>query len=187
MGEILKYDLFVFNFILELPLEFLLRKFYVSYGDHNSFTNKLEEMIKDIELGSENYDLIKEEMKKNGYKFEVGMVVIRATSWPSVPIIKCKRIPNDILVIPRLADLFLPKIKSSILNIAFHPNEPLASILDSKGCVHIVSVNEKNNKVQYSLPFEKQLPRYCLCYTASGERIIVGPSRKFPFNKLSDT
>ena len=44
MEEILKYDLFVFNFILELPLEFLLRQLYVSYGDHNSFTNKLVEM-----------------------------------------------------------------------------------------------------------------------------------------------
>ena len=85
------------------------------------------------------------------------------------------RIPPDSLSISRVADLFVQnERKASILQVSFNPAEPTASVLDSKGCIHIVSVNGKNNKVQYTLPFPNEKPRYCQCYTANGEYIIVG-------------
>lgn len=88
------------------------------------------------------------------------------------------QIPSESLAINRVADLFKTSSKDkskgpSILATAFHPSEDFASVLDSKGCLHIVAVNPKKCNVQHRIPFDKKPPRYCLCYTANGEHIII--------------
>ncbi|KAH0785538.1 U3 small nucleolar RNA-associated protein 18 [Histomonas meleagridis] len=87
------------------------------------------------------------------------------------------RIPSDNLLIERVADLYTPSTRSSVLGLVFNPCEPLAALLDSRGIVHVISVNGKNNKVQYSIPFPKQAQRHCLCYSSGGELIFVGCSK----------
>lgn len=87
-----------------------------------------------------------------------------------------RQIPSDELVINRVANLFENpnKRKASILGLSFNPAENLAAVLDSTGCLHIVSVNKDRNRIQFSLPFPNEKDRYCLCYTANGEHIIIG-------------
>ena len=84
------------------------------------------------------------------------------------------KIPSDKLLIVRVADLFAPKVRGAkVVNVEFNSEEDLAAILDSKGTVHVVSVNGKDNKVQDSISFVKQPQRYCMCYSADGESIFV--------------
>lgn len=83
------------------------------------------------------------------------------------------QIPSETLTIDRVADLYVSQSKAGIIQISFSPTEERVAILDSKGMLHIVSVNGKNNKIQCQFPFSNEPPRFCMTYTANGEQIIV--------------
>jgi U3 small nucleolar RNA-associated protein 18 len=86
-----------------------------------------------------------------------------------------KWIPSDHLAVSRISDLFKPKAaKSGVLAVAFNPKQSEASVLDAKGCVHVISVTGKVNRVQFSMPFVDRKRAYCLCYAADGLDIFVG-------------
>lgn len=83
-------------------------------------------------------------------------------------------IPSDRLLIVRVADLFAAKVRGArIVSVEFSPTEPLAALLDSKGAVHIVSVNGKNNRVQDTVAFGRQPQRFCMCYAAGGDALFA--------------
>ncbi|EDR22357.1 cullin-4B, putative [Entamoeba dispar SAW760] len=62
----------------------------------NSYTFKLEEMVKDVETGKGWYQALNKEMSNNGMNGQYGMVVINGTSWPACPTIKCISLPKEI-------------------------------------------------------------------------------------------
>ncbi|KAL7718512.1 Cullin [Entamoeba marina] len=62
-----------------------------------SYTSKLEEMLKDVEVGKAWNNNLNNIMKNVGFNGAVGLTVINGTSWPPCPMIKCKDVSSEIL------------------------------------------------------------------------------------------
>ena len=74
--------------------EMILKRLREECG--NSYTTRLEEMVRDVETGKTWYERLNDHMKSEGFKSQYGMVVINSVSWPVCPSITCTQMPTQI-------------------------------------------------------------------------------------------